>query len=136
MHVQRLDSAQLFEAYGIQVQMLYPREGVVEPPFGAAWGVVAPGRSTKHHAHQEGETFFFAQGRGVMRIGDEAVEVRAGDVVYQEPFHRHTLENTSETQDLLFQTVWWEDLRLWAHPNQTAAARPPAVPRAPAPRAP
>ena len=127
MHVQRLDPAKLFEAYGIQVQMLYPLEGVVEPPFGAAWGVVAPGQSTKHHAHQEGETFFFAQGRGIMRIGDETVEVRAGDVVYQEPFHRHTLENTSETEDLLFLTVWWEDLRLWADRKETAAARPRRV---------
>jgi methionyl-tRNA synthetase len=114
MFVQRLDPDKLFEAYGIRVQMLYPWKDVVEPPFGAAWAVVAPGQSTKHHAHQEGETFFIASGRGVMRIGDESVEVRAGDVFYQPPFNRHVLENTSDSEDLVFLTVWWEDLNLWA----------------------
>ncbi|HEY0512835.1 MAG TPA: class I tRNA ligase family protein [Thermoanaerobaculia bacterium] len=129
MHIQRLDPAKLFEAYGIQVQMLYPWDGVVEPPFGAAWAVVAPGQSTKHHAHQEGETFFFAKGQGVMRIGDDAVVVGAGDVVYQPPLHRHILENTSQTEDLVFLTVWWEDLRLWADRKvgAEAAGRPHRV---------
>lgn len=114
MHIQRLDSQKLFEAYGIQVQMLYPWEGVVEPPFGAAWAVVPPGGQTKHHAHQEGETFFFAKGQGTMRIGDDSHEVKAGDVVFQPPHHQHTLVNTSESEELLFLTVWWEDLALWA----------------------
>ncbi|HEV2847179.1 MAG TPA: class I tRNA ligase family protein, partial [Thermoanaerobaculia bacterium] len=123
MHIQRLDSEKLFEAYGIQVQMLYPWEGVVETPFGAAWAVVPPGGSTKHHAHQEGETFFFAKGRGVMRVGDDSTEVKAGDVVFQRPFQQHTLENTSD-EDLLFLTVWWEDLRLWAGQREEAAKRP------------
>ena len=114
MHIQRLDPDKLFEAYGIQVQMLYPWPGVVEPPFGAAWAVVAPGGQSKHHAHQEGETFIFAKGQGVMRVGDDSHEVKGGDVVFQPPFHQHTLVNTSETEDLLFLTVWWEDLALWA----------------------
>ena len=114
MHIQRLDPEKLFEAYGIQVQMLYPWKDVVEPPFGAAWAVVPPGGSTKHHAHQEGETFFFTKGRGVMRIGDESVEVGPGSVCYHDPFDHHTLTNSSETEELVFLTVWWEDLRLWA----------------------
>ncbi|HEX6901436.1 MAG TPA: class I tRNA ligase family protein [Thermoanaerobaculia bacterium] len=125
MHIQKLDSAKLFEAYGIQVQMLYPWEGVVEPPFGAAWAVVPPGGSTKHHAHQEGETFFFVKGRGVMRIGDDSTEVQTGDVVFQRPFQQHTLENTAD-EDLLFLTVWWEDLRLWAGRREEGKAERPA----------
>lgn len=127
MHIQRLDPDKLFEAYGIQVQMLYPWPGVVEPPFGAAWAVVAPGGQSKHHAHQEGETFIFAKGQGVMRVGDESHEVKGGDVVFQPPFHQHTLENTSETEDLLFLTVWWEDLALWAtrQKEQVVAAETP-----------
>lgn len=125
MHIQRLDPAKLHEAYGIQVQMLYPWEGVVEPPFGAAWAVVPPGQKTKHHGHQEGETFFMVRGQGVMRIDDESVEVKAGDVFYQPPLHRHILENTSETEDLLFLTVWWEDLKLWADRQDAAASERP-----------
>lgn len=125
MNIQRLDSEKLFEAYGIQVQLLYPWEGVVETPFGAAWAVVPPGGSTKHHAHQEGETFFFAKGHGIMRIGDDSTEVKAGDVVFQQPFQQHTLENTSD-EDLLFLTVWWEDLRLWAGRREESPAKRPA----------
>ncbi len=125
MHIQRLDPEKLFEAYGIQVQMLYPWKDVVEPPFGAAWAVVPPGGSTKHHAHQEGETFFFVRGQGVMRIGDDSVAVGPGSVCYQTPFDHHTLTNTSDSEELVFLTVWWEDLRLWADKKQSApAARP------------
>ena len=120
MHIQRLDPEKLFEAYGIQIQMLYPWKDVVEPPFGAAWAVVPPGGTTKHHAHQEGETFFFVRGRGVMRIGDESVEVEAGSVCFQTPFDHHTLTNSSATEELVFLTVWWEDLRLWAGKGEDA----------------
>jgi methionyl-tRNA synthetase len=122
--IQSLDPEKLFEAYGINVQMLYPWEGVVNPPFGAAWAVVKPGEQTKHHAHQEGETFFFASGRGVLRIGDESREVKAGDVCYQPPHTRHTLENASDRDDLVFLTVWWEDLGLWAGQEEAPAERP------------
>src|SRR5882757_2616817 len=126
MHIQRLDPEKLFEAYGIQIQLLYPWKDVVEPPFGAAWAVVPPGGSTKHHAHQEGETFFFVRGRGVMRIGDDEVEVGPGSVCFQTPFDHHTLTNSSDTEELHFLTVWWEDLRLWAGKGEEAAsaARP------------
>jgi methionyl-tRNA synthetase len=113
MFLQKLDPNKLHDAYGIQIQMLYPWEGVVQPPFGAAWAVVAPGGSTKHHGHQEGETFFVVKGRGEMRIGDDTVPVAAGDVVYQPPFQRHTLHNTAADEDLIFLAIWWEDLNLW-----------------------
>ncbi|WP_394848190.1 class I tRNA ligase family protein [Pendulispora brunnea] len=124
MSIQRLDSSKLQSAYGIRVQSLYPWQGVVEPPFGAAWAVVAPGEETKHHAHQDAETFFIAKGRGVMRIGDEVYDVQAGDVLYQPPFQSHTLVNTGDAEELLFLTVWWEDLQLWAHERPAPNHRP------------
>jgi methionyl-tRNA synthetase len=128
MFFQKLDPKKLHDAYGIQIQMLYPWEGVVQPPFGAAWAVVAPGRSTKHHGHEEGETFFVVKGRGVMRIGDESVAVEAGDVVYQPPFQGHTLHNPAADEDLVFLTIWWEDLSLWiGHGRDPGPAHP--VPR-------
>jgi len=127
--IQRLDSAKLQAAYGIRVQSLYPWQGVVEPPFGAAWAVIAPGEQTKHHAHQDAETFFIAKGRGIMRIGDEVYDVREGDVVYQPPFQVHTLENTGETGELLFLTVWWEDFKLWARKNADKEPAPAHRPR-------
>lgn len=125
MLVRKLDPEKIFHAYGVDLQLLYPWEGVVETPFGAAWAIVPPGGSTKHHNHQEGETFFIARGRGVMTVGDESVEVGSGDVVFQEPLHPHTLRNLSDTEELLFLTVWWEDKRLWTErkPVEVAAER-------------
>ncbi|HXU45550.1 MAG TPA: class I tRNA ligase family protein [Thermoanaerobaculia bacterium] len=123
MFIQRLDPAKFESAYGIKVQELYPWQGVAETPFGSAWAIVPPGGSTKHHTHQEGETFFVARGEGVMRVAEDVTSIRSGDVVFLPPFDHHTLENTSATEDLLFLTVWWEDRRLWADaPAEPAAA--------------
>lgn len=122
MLIRKLDPEKFIQAYGIDIQLLYPWEGMVETPFGAAWAVVAPGGSTKHHNHQEGETFFIARGQGVMSVDDDSVEVRSGDVVFQRPFQKHTLTNTSDSEDLLFLTVWWEDKDLWAGEGEAAEA--------------
>jgi mannose-6-phosphate isomerase-like protein (cupin superfamily) len=113
MFLKRMDPAHFEEAYGILVQEVYPWAEAAATPFGAVWAIVEPGKRTKHHNHQEGETFFVASGRGSYRVGDEVVEVRAGDVVFQPPFNSHVIENTSETENLVFLSVYWEDLNLW-----------------------
>lgn len=129
--IRKLDPETFVHAYNVDLQMLYPWEGVVEPPFGAAWAVLAPGESTKPHAHQECETFFIAQGRGTFSIDGEEVEVGPGHVTFHRPFHDHRLTNTSETEDLLFLTVYWEDREQWdpragAESEEPAAAAPSA----------
>lgn len=124
MLIRQLDPAKFVHAYGIDIQLLYPWEGTVTTPFGAAWAVVPPGGSTKHHNHQEGETFFIARGEGVMQVGEESSVIKSGDVVFQQPFHQHTLTNTSTTDDLLFLTVWWEDKDLWVDRKEGAAEKP------------
>ncbi len=131
MPVQHLDREKFLRAYGVDLQVLYPWDGVVEPPFGAAWAILAPGEATKHHQHQEGETFFIARGTGVMTVGEESVPVEAGSVVFQRPFHQHTLTNTSDTDDLMFLTVWWEDRELWSggDGNETSEPEAQAAPR-------
>jgi mannose-6-phosphate isomerase-like protein (cupin superfamily) len=114
MLIRKLDRNAFVNAYNVDLQLVYPWEGVVEPPFGAAWAVLAPGESTKPHAHQECETFFIAGGRGVMAIGDDRVEVEPGHVTFHRPFDNHVLTNTSEGEELLFLTVWWEDRGRWS----------------------
>ncbi len=113
MWIRKLDPEGFVNAYNVDLQLLYPWEGVVTPPFGAAWAVLAPGESTKPHAHQECETFFIARGRGTMAIGDERQPVEAGDVTFHPPFDNHTLTNTSSDEELLFLTVFWEDRERW-----------------------
>jgi methionyl-tRNA synthetase len=120
MLIQRLDPAKFVDGYDIKCQPVYPWPGVVEPPFGAVFAVVEPGRSTKHHNHQEGETFFIVRGQGRMRVGDEVADLQTGDVVFQRPFQAHTIENSSPTEDLVFVSVYWEDTNLWAGRRETA----------------
>lgn len=120
MNVQHLDPEKFLQAYGVDLQLLYPWEGVVEPPFGAAWAILHPGDSTKVHEHQEGETFFVVRGRGEMTVDGETVAVEPGSVIFQRPFHQHTLTNVAD-EDLMFLTVWWEDKALWS--GEKAEAR-------------
>lgn len=126
MPIRKLDPSSFVHAYNVDLQVLYPWDGVVEPPFGAAWAVLAPGESTKPHAHQECETFFIARGNGVMSIGSERVPVEAGDVTFHQPFDDHRLTNTSESEDLLFLTVYWEDRDQWDKGERPAATEPVA----------
>jgi methionyl-tRNA synthetase len=122
MSVRSLDPQTFFHAYNVDLQLLYPWDGVVEPPFGAAWAVLKPGESTKPHAHQECETFFIAGGRGELAVGDERVPVEVGSVSFHRPFHNHILTNTSDSEDLLFLTVWWEDKGQWGSQEPALAA--------------
>ena len=131
MNVQHLDPEKFLQAYNVDLQLLYPWEGVVEPPFGAAWAVLAPGESTKLHQHQEGETFFVMRGSGTMKVDDESTTVNPGSVVFQRPFHQHVLTNTSETEELMFLTVWWEDRQLWSQKAMTEGPEAKTEPEAP-----
>ncbi len=126
MLIRKLDPSTFFNAYGVDLQLLYPWEGTVRTPFGAAWAQIPPAGSTKHHNHQEGETFFIMRGRGRMTVGEESVEVEPGDVVFQTPFDKHTLVNLSDSEPLLFLTVWWEDKELW--PDEDAPVEPATEP--------
>lgn len=122
MLVRKLDPATFVHAYNVDLQMLYPWEGVVTPPFGAAWAVLAPGESTKPHAHQECETFFVFRGRGRMAIGDEHTELEPGSVTFHRPFDNHVLTNLSDTEELVFLTVYWEDRGQWTERDTAGAA--------------
>src|SRR5205823_3649114 len=95
----------------------------------SAWCVVKPGESTTPHSHPDGETFFIIDGRGLMTIGQERSEVARGSVIYIPSHSDHTLKNLSETEELVFVTVWWDG------PNQKASApkRALVIPAPPTP---
>ncbi|MFO1319468.1 MAG: cupin domain-containing protein [Burkholderiales bacterium] len=64
---------------------------------------VAPAGVTHLHRHRlTEEIYHFAQGRGVMRLGDQRFSVHAGDTVLIPPGTPHCVENTgSETLVIL-----------------------------------
>jgi len=112
MHIRKLEPAHFAREYDILTQRQYPWADVVKPPFGSLVGVIEPGNTSKPHNHHEGETFFIVSGRGLMKVDEETAEVEAGDLIYMPPFTTHSLTNLSETDNLTFLTVWWEDMKL------------------------
>ena len=130
--VQSLDSNKLASGFDVLYQSLYPIEGVVSPPFGSAWFVVEPGKQTRSHNHHEAETWFVFQGEGVLRENGAERRVQQGDVIYLPPFGEHTLANPEGSQDLVFLTVYWEDLKLLRPveaPSEDAEAEADAPPK-------
>ncbi len=119
-------------AYGIPCQPLYPWEGVADTPFGSMWCVVEPGSSVKTHKHHEAETYIFAQGRGIIRVGDESYPVGPGDAVFMDPFETHEVVNPPGGETVLFLAVWWENMGLAKSSGEAIeaaarASRPPRV---------
>ena len=64
----------------------YPKIGlglvirVSEPEYGSKWLTVLPGQVCPNHSHKLiKETFFVIKGDVMMRMGDEVVDMRAGD---------------------------------------------------------
>ena len=64
---------------------------VSEPEYGSKWLTVLPGQVCPNHFHEHiKETFFVIKGDVEMRIGDEAVEMHAGDKLTMPPGTWHT----------------------------------------------
>jgi methionyl-tRNA synthetase len=129
MMIRKLSPDQLIEAYSIKAQLFYPWEGVVGTPFGSAWAIVPPSQRVKPHQHHERETFFIVRGCGRMTVGGDSTEVGQGDVIYIPPFSDHILENTSETEELHFVALWWEDAAVLAGTDGHARAGEPGPAR-------
>ncbi|HEV2856065.1 MAG TPA: cupin domain-containing protein [Thermoanaerobaculia bacterium] len=101
-----------FEPMGeCRYQMLFPWQGVAQTPFWSSWNHLKPGEKTKKHQHHEIEVYLIAQGRGVFGGDRESLEVGPGDVLYMPPFNDHVITNTSAEEDLLFLSIFWEDMK-------------------------
>jgi putative monooxygenase len=57
--------------------------------------ILPPGSAvTPHHHRDIEEIYYIVAGYGLMTIGQESLEVSAGDAVYIPRGHRHSLKNT------------------------------------------
>lgn len=80
------------------VMMLLKPEDSASGRLESGITVVYPGCRTNGHAHADREeVYFFLEGRGVMGVGDENWEVRAGDTFYVRPGPFHTTHNPHST---------------------------------------
>jgi methionyl-tRNA synthetase len=98
------------EPHDVSFKDLYPWEQIDETPFGASLAIVAPGGRTMLHNHAPAETFVICRGQGAMRINGHVEPVGPGDVIYLPPGSVHDLTNT-QTEDLVFVSVFWEAKR-------------------------
>ena len=72
------------EPHGVLFKDLYPWDAIEDTPFGASLAVVQPGGRTMQHGHDP------------------------ADVVYLRPRCLHDLRNDSDTEDLVFVSVFWD----------------------------
>ena len=108
MRVHRIREENFKKEYGIRCQKIYPAAGG-HTPFGSSWCKIDPLKRTDPHQHTEGETFFLVAGRGLMTVGEERQEVRAGDVIFIPANTNHCLINISASETLTFLSVWWNE---------------------------
>lgn len=105
MHVLRYKSENLENIYGIRGRLLAaPNEAVL---MGSMQGSLAPGESTRYHAHHEHEQFIIISGHGIIRSGDEEISINSGDVISFSAGESHQLLNTDTEQNLIFFSNWW-----------------------------
>ncbi|MBS2034047.1 class I tRNA ligase family protein [bacterium] len=119
MLIRKFDRDQLeSEPHNVLFKDLYPWEAIDETPFGASLAVVEPGGKTMIHHHNPCETFLICQGKGTMTCNGESSSVSSGDVIYLPPQSEHFLANDSQTDPLMFLSVFWDG------PEQPAVEAP------------
>lgn len=108
--IEKYDLKKSTNEYGVLCQRRYPLENKeFESPFGGMFATVAPLATSQPHDHHEVESFIVFKGKGVMKVGDEESMVEEGDVVYIPAFNEHSLTNISETEELIYYSIWWEN---------------------------
>jgi mannose-6-phosphate isomerase-like protein (cupin superfamily) len=103
MIIKSLSSAAGFTARDASflLELLHPDKGPLDIGYSLAHAVVKPGGKTLPHRLDSSEVYYILEGRGRMRIDDEAAEVEAGQVVYIPPAAVQSIENIGGS-DLAF----------------------------------
>lgn len=109
MKIQKESNAIYNFEYNCRLRRIYPWNGVVQPAWGSAIAKVDINCSTTIHHHDEKETFIILHGYGEITIDDEREMVQTGDVIYLPPMSSHTIKNISETEELKFLTIYWDE---------------------------
>jgi len=101
--LERFERAPLYESRGVRLAT-----GTAARKLGASYDVIAPGkRACPYHYHQaQEEMFVILKGHGTLRVAEEMIPVREGDVIFMPPDGTlpHQLINTSEA-DLAYLSI-------------------------------
>ena len=104
--IRRLEHENLVLAYGLEMKLLYPWDGLTAP-FEGAWCVLRPGDTSVTHAHHEHEIFIGMTGRAEVVTPGQRYEFAAGDVAFLRPGIEHHLTNAGD-EDFAYYAIWWD----------------------------
>lgn len=106
----KMDWTSMTHEYGVVAKRLMPWRGIA-PPFGGAWAIVEAGTTSLDHVNEpsdEEELFICIRGRGIAHVGDQSMEISAGDVIYLPPGKSHYIENPYG-EDCHVYCLWWNE---------------------------
>lgn len=106
--IRRLEHENLTRAYGLDMKLLYPWNGLTAP-FRGAWCVLRPGDASLTHAHHEHEILIGMAGSGEVVTGDQRHKFAAGDIVFLRPDVEHYLAHDPDhDEDFSYYAIWWD----------------------------
>lgn len=77
-------------------ELLHPDRDPADIRYSLACAWLARGAQSRAHRLKTTEVYYLVRGTGVIHIGEETAEVRAGDAVYIPPDSVQWLENTGK----------------------------------------
>ncbi len=95
MFKQNIADAPQREREGLTSHILLQQGDVPGLGLSVTWVEVAPGSRQRPHSHAPEQVYVIVRGTGKMHVGDEAQEVRPGDLIYIPSNVTHGIENTS-----------------------------------------
>ncbi len=81
-----------------------------KPPMHVHAITLKPNQVTKAHNHYNAEAWIILKGDGVLQLDQENITVIEGDVIYLKPICTHSIKNISDKNNLLFLSIWWENM--------------------------
>jgi mannose-6-phosphate isomerase-like protein (cupin superfamily) len=97
MHTQTLAEAPVNHRGGQESYLLLAKGQFGSRNLAITWVEGAPGSEQRPHAHAAQEqVYVIVQGRGLMRVGDEAQDVGAGTLTLVPPGTLHSIRNVSD----------------------------------------
>ncbi len=95
MFKQNIADAPQREREGLTSHILLQQGDVPGLGLSVTWVEVAPGSRQRPHSHAPEQVYVIVRGTGKMHVGEEAQDVRPGDLIYIPPNVTHGIENTS-----------------------------------------
>ena len=79
-------------------QIFHPHNTLSGIRYSISHCSLEPGKKSKLHKMKTSEVYFILEGKGVLHIDDEAIDVSKDNVIYIPPHSKQFIENTDQTE--------------------------------------